>query len=200
MQQKCEYKWQSWGWLQFLLMDYLMGLRIQVSLSLHFWDMKRAQDKTLMPNFQVSMAHCEWQNSLCCSMCIGWACAIFLHDKHGDSFIVQLVEGALPALSYINLFFGPDWVVQNCTLLVWSGHCLPVLQIVILMWTGNNVTRPLRVAGAAVLAPFIDKFLKKTQKVLNLPNQAFAFMIVVASFASLCLSVVGVLILSRWGK
>lgn len=115
-------------------------------------------------------------------------------------FIVQLVEGAFPALSYINLFLGPDWVVQNCTLLVWSVHCLPVLQIVILGWTGNNVTRPLRVAGAAVLAPFIDKFLKKTQKVLNLPNQAFAFMIVVASFASLCLSVVGVLILSRWGK
>lgn len=68
------------------------------------------------------------------------------------------------------------------------------------MWTGNNVTRPLRVAGAAALAPFIDKFLKKTQKVLKLPNQLFAFMIVVASFASLCFSVVGVLILSRWGK
>jgi hypothetical protein len=43
---------------------------------------------------------------------------IFLHDKHGDSFIVQLVEGALPALSYINLFLGPDWVEQNNTLLV----------------------------------------------------------------------------------
>ena len=68
------------------------------------------------------------------------------------------------------------------------------------MWTGNNVTRPLRVAGAAALAPLIDRFLKKTQKVLKLPNQAFAFMIVVASFASLCFSVVGVLILSRWGK
>jgi hypothetical protein len=73
---------------------------------------------SFMPDFQVSMAHCECQNSLCCPMCIGWACAIFLHDKHGDSFIVQLVEGALPALSYINLFLGPDWVVQNCTLLV----------------------------------------------------------------------------------
>ncbi|CAK9207443.1 unnamed protein product [Sphagnum troendelagicum] len=81
-----------------------------------------------------------------------------------------------------------------------AANLKALLGIVILMWTGNNVTRPLRVAGAAVLAPFIDKFLKKTQKVLNLPNQAFAFMIVVASFASLCLSVVGVLILSRWGK
>jgi len=68
------------------------------------------------------------------------------------------------------------------------------------MWTGNNVTRPLRVAGAAALAPLIDRFLKKTQEVLKLPNQLFAFMIVVASFASLCFSVVGLLILSRWGK
>jgi hypothetical protein len=79
-------------------------------------------------------------------------------------------------------------------------HSMFSLQVVVLMWTGNNVTRPLRVAGAAALAPLIDRFLKKTQQVLKLPNQAFAFMIVVASFASLCFSVVGVLILSRWGK
>ncbi|KAG0615484.1 hypothetical protein M758_5G044900 [Ceratodon purpureus] len=81
-----------------------------------------------------------------------------------------------------------------------AANLKALLGVVVLMWTGNNVTRPLRVAGAAALAPLIDRFLKKTQKVLKLPNQAFAFMIVVASFASLCFSVVGVLILSRWGK
>lgn len=32
-----------------------------------------------------------------------------------------------------------------------------VLQICILMWAGNNVTRPFRIAGAAALAPFMDK-------------------------------------------
>lgn len=74
------------------------------------------------------------------------------------------------------------------------------VQIVILMWTGNNVTRPFRVAGAAALAPVLDKGLKKLQKALGLPSQLLAFALVVVSFASLCFSVVGVLILSRWGK
>ncbi|ONI13749.1 hypothetical protein PRUPE_4G243200 [Prunus persica] len=44
------------------------------------------------------------------------------------------------------------------------------------MWTGNNVTRSFRVAGAAALALLIDKV------------------------AVPCLTVVGLLILSRWGK
>lgn len=73
-------------------------------------------------------------------------------------------------------------------------------QIVILMWTGNNVTRPFRVAGAAALAPIIDRGLKKVQQELKLPNLAFAFMLVVAVFASSCFAVVGLLILSRVGK
>jgi hypothetical protein len=75
-----------------------------------------------------------------------------------------------------------------------------ILQIVILMWTGNNVTRPFRVAGAAALAPVIDRGLKGIQEKLNLPSQMYAFVLVVGSVASACFTVVGILILSKWGK
>ncbi|BBM99725.1 hypothetical protein MPTK1_1g23340 [Marchantia polymorpha subsp. ruderalis] len=80
-----------------------------------------------------------------------------------------------------------------------AANLKALLGVVVLMWGGNNVTRPFRVAGAAALAPAIDRGLKKLQEVWKLPNQAFAFMICVAVFASLCFSVVGILILSRLG-
>lgn len=32
-----------------------------------------------------------------------------------------------------------------------------LVKICILMWAGNNVTRPFRLAGAAALAPFMDR-------------------------------------------
>ncbi|KAL5710369.1 hypothetical protein ACHQM5_020941 [Ranunculus cassubicifolius] len=68
------------------------------------------------------------------------------------------------------------------------------------MWTGNNVTRPFRVAGAAALAPLIDKGLKKIQKYFNFPNLVYAFALVATIIASLCFTVAGLLVLSRWGK
>ena len=68
------------------------------------------------------------------------------------------------------------------------------------MWTGNNVTRPFRVAGAAALAPVIDRGLKGIQKKLNLPSQMYAFLLVVGSVAGVCFTVVGFLVLSKWGK
>lgn len=74
------------------------------------------------------------------------------------------------------------------------------LQIVILMWTGNNVTRPFRVAGAAALAPVIDKGLKKIQRYFKFSNTVYAFALVAAMIASVCGTVVGLLILSRWGR
>jgi hypothetical protein len=73
-------------------------------------------------------------------------------------------------------------------------------QIVVLMWTSNNVTRPLRVTAAAAAAPLVDRFLKRLQKALNLPNQVFAFAITVAVVAGTCLSIAGLLILSRLGS
>lgn len=67
------------------------------------------------------------------------------------------------------------------------------------MWTGNNITRPFRVAGAAALAPLIDKGLKKIQRCFNFPNLVYAFALVVFVVAASCLAVVGLLILSRLG-
>ncbi|KAK4778673.1 hypothetical protein SAY86_006201 [Trapa natans] len=81
-----------------------------------------------------------------------------------------------------------------------AANLQALLGIVILMWAGNNVTRPFRVAGAAALAPVIDKGLKKIQKYFNFPNLFFAFALVVSIVASTCLSIIGLLILSRWGK
>ena len=68
------------------------------------------------------------------------------------------------------------------------------------MWTGNNVTRPFRVAGAAALAPVIDKGLKGIQEKLNLPTQVYAFALVFGSVATVCFTVIGILVLSKWGK
>jgi hypothetical protein len=50
------------------------------------------------------------------------------------------------------------------------------------------------------LAPVIDRGLKGIQEKLNLPSQMYAFVLVVGSVASACFTVVGILILSKWGK
>lgn len=78
--------------------------------------------------------------------------------------------------------------------------CFLMCQIVILMWTGNNVTRPFRVVGAAALAPVNDRGLKGIKEKLNLPSQMYAFTLVVGSVAAVCFTVVSFLILSKWGK
>ncbi|CAI9762547.1 unnamed protein product [Fraxinus pennsylvanica] len=41
-----------------------------------------------------------------------------------------------------------------------AANLQALLGILILMWTGNNITRPFRVAGAAALASAIDKGLR----------------------------------------
>ncbi|XP_059300148.1 uncharacterized protein LOC132052569 isoform X1 [Lycium ferocissimum] len=81
-----------------------------------------------------------------------------------------------------------------------AANLQALLGIIIAMWTGNNVTRPFRVAGAAALAPAIDKGLKRIQKYLNFPRLVYAFALVVAIVAGTCFTIIGLLILSRWGK
>ncbi|KAL0317888.1 UNVERIFIED_CONTAM: hypothetical protein Sangu_2203100 [Sesamum angustifolium] len=67
--------------------------------------------------------------------------------------------------------------------------------------TGKNPAANLQaVGGAAALAPVIDKGLRRIKKYFNFPTLAYAFALVVGIFAGLCLTVVGLLILSRWGK
>jgi len=66
------------------------------------------------------------------------------------------------------------------------------------MWAGNNVTRPFRLAGAAALAPFMDKLMDRLKKRLNLPSKAVAFAMITAAVAGVCFSILGGLFLSRW--
>lgn len=80
-----------------------------------------------------------------------------------------------------------------------AANLQALFEIVRLMWTGNNIMRPFRVAGAAALASFIDKGLKKIQNDFKFPNLVYAFALVSAVALS-CLTVDGLLILSRWGK
>lgn len=55
-------------------------------------------------------------------------------------------------------------------------------------------------AGAAALAPAIDKGLRRIQNYFNFPTLVYAFALVVGIVAGSCSTVVGLLILSRWGK
>lgn len=73
-----------------------------------------------------------------------------------------------------------------------------IVKICVLMWAGNNVTRPFRLAGAAALAPVMDKIMEVLKEKLKLPNKLVAFFMLTALVASICLSIVGALIFSRW--
>ena len=60
----------------------------------------------------------------------------------------------------------------------------------------KTLCRPFRVAGAAALAPWIDGRLKAAQEKFGIPY-FIAFLAAVFAVAAPCLSVVGLLFLSR---
>ena len=60
------------------------------------------------------------------------------------------------------------------------------------------MTRPFRLAGAAALAPFMDKVMDRLQARLGLRNKAGAFAILTAAVAGVCFAVLGGLFFSRW--
>ncbi|KAF8651812.1 hypothetical protein HU200_063335 [Digitaria exilis] len=111
-----------------------------------------------------------------------------------------LAYGLFDAVTYTTFFVLVFLGYEKSTGKNPAANLKALLGIVILMWTGNNVTRPFRVAGAAALAPVIDKGLKDMQEKLNLPTQMYAFALVVGSVAAVCFTIVGILILSKWGK
>ena len=79
-----------------------------------------------------------------------------------------------------------------------TANIADLVKICVLMWAGNNVTRPFRLAGAAALAPSMDRLMGWLKERLRLPSKALAFAIVVAVVAGACFSVLGALFLSRW--
>ncbi|XP_010668340.2 uncharacterized protein LOC104885327 isoform X1 [Beta vulgaris subsp. vulgaris] len=107
-----------------------------------------------------------------------------------------LFDGVTYTTFFVMSFLGYEKSTGNNP----AANLNALIGIVLLMWAGNNVTRPFRVAGAAALAPVIDKGLRKIQKALNLPSLVYAFSLVVGIVATSCFTVIGLLILSRWGK
>jgi hypothetical protein len=79
-----------------------------------------------------------------------------------------------------------------------TANVADIIKIVILMWAGNNATRPFRLAGAAALAPFMDRVMLSLQERLRLPSKMVSFFMIVAVVAAVCLSIVGGLFLSRY--
>ncbi|XP_021851687.1 uncharacterized protein [Spinacia oleracea] len=106
-----------------------------------------------------------------------------------------LFDGVTYTSFFVMAFLGYEKSTGNNP----AANIKSLIGIVLLMWAGNNVTRPFRVAGAAALAPVIDQELKKIQKALNLPSLVYAFALVAGIVAASCFTVAGLLILSRWG-
>ncbi|EYU45359.1 hypothetical protein ABFS82_06G011400 [Erythranthe guttata] len=111
-----------------------------------------------------------------------------------------LAYGIFDGITYTSFFVLAFLGYEKSTGKNPAANLQALVGIVILMWTGNNVTRPFRVAGAAALAPVIDKGLRRIQTYFNFPTLVYAFALVVGLVAGLCSTVVGLLILSRWGK
>ncbi|KAK4719649.1 hypothetical protein R3W88_017987 [Solanum pinnatisectum] len=107
-----------------------------------------------------------------------------------------IIDGVTYTSFFVLAFMGYEKTTGNNP----AANLQSLFGIIIAMWTGNNVTRPFRVAGAAALAPAIDKGLKRIQKYLNFPSLVYAFALVVTIVAGTCFTIIGLLILSRWGK
>ncbi|KAF2306554.1 hypothetical protein GH714_019404 [Hevea brasiliensis] len=111
-----------------------------------------------------------------------------------------LAYGLFDAITYTTIFVLAFLGYEKSTGKNPAANLQALLGIVILMWTGKNITRPFRVAGAAALAPLIDRGMKQIQNYFRFPNLAYAFVLVVSVVAASCLTIVGLLILSRWGR
>ncbi|KAG0627291.1 hypothetical protein M758_2G189300 [Ceratodon purpureus] len=111
-----------------------------------------------------------------------------------------LAYGLFNAITYTTMFYVAFLAFEKSTGQNPANNLKACLGGMVTMWTGNNFTRPLRVAGAAALAPFMDKVLKKTQKTFKLKDEATTLLFLVMVLIVLCILAVGLLILSRLGR
>lgn len=111
-----------------------------------------------------------------------------------------LAYGLFDGVTYTTFFILAFLGYEKSTGTNPAANLQALLGIVIMMWAGNNVTRPFRVAGAAALAPVVNKGLKKIQEYFNFPSLVYAFALVASILGGSCLTVISLLILSRWGK
>lgn len=79
-----------------------------------------------------------------------------------------------------------------------TANLADIVKIVLLMWAGNNATRPFRLAGAAALAPAMEKLMEWMKDRFRFPNKMVSFFVIVAFVAIVCFGIVGSLFLSRY--
>eukprot|EP00271_Cylindrocystis_brebissonii_P011583 TRINITY_DN29450_c0_g1_i1.p1 TRINITY_DN29450_c0_g1~~TRINITY_DN29450_c0_g1_i1.p1 ORF type:complete len:226 (+),score=28.09 TRINITY_DN29450_c0_g1_i1:214-891(+) len=111
-----------------------------------------------------------------------------------------LAYGLFDGLTYTTFFVLAFLSYEKTTGKNPAANLKALLGIVVLMWTGNNVTRPFRVAGAAALAPMLSRGIKRLKEGLKLPSLALAYGLAIAVVFCTGISIVGLLILSRLGK
>lgn len=96
----------------------------------------------------------------------------------------------MTAVCYLDV----DWEQHHKTISGSRCRCIGTCY-----WQRLGRSRNISIAGAAAFTPVIDKGLRKIQKYFKFQNLVYAFGLVVAIVAA-CLTAVGLLILSRWGK
>ncbi|CAG9463152.1 unnamed protein product [Pedinophyceae sp. YPF-701] len=109
-----------------------------------------------------------------------------------------LAYGLIDAITYTS-FFCFALITYQAKMGAPPQTVKQVAAVVLAMWAGNNVTRPFRVAGAAILAPAVSRLLKAITKRFNLPNTGVAFAGVVAATAATSIAIVAALWLSLVG-
>ena len=133
----------------------------------------------------------------------GWWASYSAKSKALRDKLVSL--GPAAVLAY-GLFDGVSYTIAFCiaflgyeakTGLNPTQNVADIVKICILMWAGNNVTRPFRLAGAAALAPVMDRIMNAMKDKLRLPSKIVAFFLLTSTIAAICLSVVGALFVSR---
>eukprot|EP00271_Cylindrocystis_brebissonii_P005968 TRINITY_DN18438_c0_g1_i3.p1 TRINITY_DN18438_c0_g1~~TRINITY_DN18438_c0_g1_i3.p1 ORF type:complete len:251 (-),score=29.39 TRINITY_DN18438_c0_g1_i3:458-1210(-) len=111
-----------------------------------------------------------------------------------------LAYGLLNGLVYSALFVAAFLGAERSAGTSLVTDLKAVLKVAVLLWAGNNATRPLRVAGAIALAPSIRAGLTRLEKGLKLRGPSEAFMVAVGAIIAFFLAVLGLLVLSRVGR
>jgi len=72
-----------------------------------------------------------------------------------------------------------------------------VVGVMVLMWAGNNVTRPFRIAGAAALAPVVTTLADALRDRLRLKSSGAGMAIIVAIAAGAAIALMGLVVAGR---
>ncbi|GAB4823513.1 hypothetical protein N2152v2_010559 [Parachlorella kessleri] len=134
---------------------------------------------------------------------VAWFQSLRQQNREGKNRLAALglaavlAYGLFDGISYTTAFSIAFLGYEARTGLNPTQNVADLVKICVLMWAGNNVTRPFRIAGAAGLAPFMDRLMDRLQARLGLPQKFYAFLLITLAVAATCLSIVGTLFVSR---